>query len=94
MKKELRKRLKQRRLTTKIRLLTYFGAKTFESLSYAIMLMMFPRRQNKLQGLSIQRINFGYLYKPQAANVMCTLNFGYNKCIPRLDTFFDEKFWL
>ena len=53
MKKELRKRLKQRRLTTKIRLLTYFGAKTFESLSYAIMLMMFPRRQNKLQGLSI-----------------------------------------
>lgn len=53
MKKGLRKRLKQRRLTTKIRLLTYFGAKTFESLSYAIMLMMFPRRQNKLQGLSI-----------------------------------------
>ena len=53
MKKERSKRRKQRRLTTKIRLLFYFGAKTFESLSYAIMSMMFPRRQNKLQGLSI-----------------------------------------
>lgn len=53
MKKVLRKRLKQRRLTTKIRLLTYFGAKTFENLSYAIMSVMFPRRQNKLQCLSI-----------------------------------------
>lgn len=94
MKKVLRKRLKQRRLTTKIRLLTYFGAKTFENLSYAIMSMMFPRRQNKLQCLSIQRIYFGYLYKLQAANAMCTLNFGYKKCIPRLDTFFDEIFWL